>query len=150
MRRRIRFAQGLLAICVIDAAGCQKKAAEPPKPAAPPPPPPFHVTGLQLGKALTAEHKIAIPASSFGVKDTIYAVVASEGVSNGVLLRARWTYMNARDTLLVSADSQTVAPTGPAWSEFHVSKSTHWPKGHYAVTVLADTVFAGSQPFEVK
>jgi len=143
MRRRIRFAQGLLAICVIAAAGCQKKAAEAPKPAAPPPPPPFHVTGLQLGKALTAEHKIAIPASSFGVKDTIYAVVASEGVSNGVLLRARWTYMNARDTLLVSADSQTGAPTGPAWSEFHLSKSTHWPKGHYAVTVLADTVFAG-------
>jgi hypothetical protein len=150
MRRRIRFAQGLLAICVIAFAGCQKKAEEPPKAAAPPPPPPFHVTELALGKSLTAEHKIATPATTFGVKDTIYAVVGSVGVSKGVLLRARWTYVNAKDTLLVSADSQTVAPTGPAWSEFHVSKSTHWPKGHYAVTVMADTVFAGSQPFEVK
>lgn len=150
MRRWKRFAQGLLAASVIAGAGCQKKAEEAPKPAPPPPPPPFKVVGLTLGKSLTADKKIATPMSTFGVKDTIYVVVGSEGESKGVLLRARWTFMAAKDTLLVSADSQTVAPTGAAWSEFHVSKATHWPKGHYAVTVLADSTFAGSEPFDVK
>ena len=150
MRRWNRVAQVLLAACILAAAGCEKKAEEAPKPVAPPPPPPFKVTGVTLGKSLTADHKVASPLSTFGVKDTIYAVVGSEGVSKGVLLRAHWAYVNAKDTLLVSSESLTVAPTGPAWSEFHVSRAPAWKKGHYAVVVMADSTLAGAQQFDVK
>jgi hypothetical protein len=148
MRRWIGLSCCLAASLALVLAGCQKKAEAPP-PAAPaaPPSPPFKVTGMELGKALTADHRIATPMTSFGAKDTIYVVVASEGASKGTMLRVRWTY---QDTVLVSADSQMVAPTGPAYSEFHVLKPTHWPKGHYAVAVKADTAFAGAKTFDVK
>jgi hypothetical protein len=135
----------LLAIVL---AGCQKKAeAPPPAASTPPPAPTFKVTGLDVGKALTTDHRIANPMTTFGARDTIYVVVASEGTSKGTMLRVRWTY---QDSILVSADSQMVAPTGPAYSEFHVLKPTHWPKGNYAVAVMADTAYAGTKTFLVK
>ena len=148
MRRWIRLSYCLAASFAIVLVGCQKKAETPPPAATTTPPPaPFKVTGMEVGNALTPDHRIATPMTTFGPKDTIYVVVASQGVSKGTMLRVRWTY---QDTVLVSADSQMVAPTGPAYSEFHVLKPTHWPKGAYAVAVMADTAFAGTKAFSVK
>ncbi len=149
MRRRIGPLSAVVVMLALVVAGCQKKVETPPQAAAPatPPPAPFKVTGLELGKALTADHRIAAPMTTFSPRDTIYVVVGSQGASKGTMLRVRWTF---QDSILVSADSQMVAPTGPAYSEFHVLKTTHWPKGPYAVAVMADTTFAGSQKFDVK
>jgi hypothetical protein len=147
MRRRIRLSYCLAASLAIVLVGCQKKAEAPPAATTTPPPAPFKVTGMEVGKSLTPDHRIATPMTTFGAKDTIYVVVASEGTSKGTMLRVRWTY---QDTVVVSADSQMVAPTGPAYSEFHVLKPTHWPKGNYAVAVMADTAFAGTKSFLVK
>jgi len=147
MRRRIRLVPAAAVVLAFALAGCAKKAETPPQAAAPAAPAPFKVTGMELGNSLTADHRIAKPMTTFAPKDTIYVVVASQGASKGTMLRVRWSF---QDSILVSADSQMVAPTGPAYSEFHVLKPTHWPKGPYSVAVKADTTFAGAQSFEVK
>jgi hypothetical protein len=147
MRRTVMPGLVSLALAGALAFGCQKKAETPPPAATTPAPAPFKVTGIELGKALTADRKIAAPMTSFGTRDTIYAVIASEGAARSVTLKARWTY---EDTILVAADSQVVAPTGPAWTEFHILKPTRWPVGPYAVEVTSDGVDAGRKTFAVK
>jgi len=147
MRRTVMPGIVSLALASLLAFGCQKKAETPPPAATTPPPAPFRVTGVELGKSLTADKRIAAPMTTFGSKDTIYAVIASEGAAKSVTIRARWTY---RDTILVASDSQMVAPTGPAWTEFHILKPTRWPTGAYAIEVTTDGQAAERKSFEVK
>ena len=148
MRRSVLPGLVSLALAATVVFGCQKKAETPPPAATTTPAPePFRVTGIELGKTLTADKKVAAPMTTFGTRDTIYAVIASEGAAKSVTLKARWTY---QDTILVAADSQVVAPTGPAWTEFHILKPTRWPAGSYAVEVTSDGVDAGRKTFAVK
>lgn len=150
MRRSVMPGLVSLALAGALAFGCQKKAETPPPASTTPAPAPFRVTGIELGRTLTADRKIAQPQATFGTKDTIYAVIASEGAAKSVTLKATWTYQDGNDVLLVAADSQVVAPTGPAWTEFHILKPTRWPAGSYAVAVTSDGADAGRKTFEVK
>jgi hypothetical protein len=149
MRRHVTAGLSSLALAtLLLAVGCQKKAETPPPPAATTPAPaPFKVTGIELGKSLSADKRIAVPMTSFGTRDTIFAVIASEGTSKSTKVGTRWTF---QDTLVVAEDSQDLAPTGPAWTEFHITKPTRWPKGKYAVEVSVDSVAAGRKEFEIK
>ena len=149
MRRHVSAGLSSLAFAsLLLTVGCQKKAETPPPPAATTPAPPtFKVTGIELGKALSADKKIAAPMTTFGTRDTIFAVIASEGASKSTKVATRWTF---QDTLVVAQDSQDLAPTGPAWTEFHITKPTRWPKGRYAVEVTVDSVAAGRKEFEIK
>ena len=52
--------------------------------------------------------------------------------------------------LVVKEDTQTIAPTGPATSEFHVSKPDGWPVGECEVEVFANDKSAGVKKFSVK
>jgi hypothetical protein len=125
-------------------------AAETPAPApeATPAAIPFKVTSVSLGKAIGSDKTISEPAATFGPQDTIYASVASEGAAPSVTLKARWTYGDAGQ--LVSESEQTIAPAGPATTEFHVSKASGWPAGKYKVEISVDGSPAGAQDFEVK
>jgi len=123
-------------------------AAETPAPAATPAAIPFKVTSVNLGKAIGSDKTISEPATTFGPQDTIYASVASEGTAPSVTIKARWTYGDAGQ--LVSESEQTIAPTGPAATEFHVSKASGWPAGKYKVEISVDGSPAGAQDFEVK
>ena len=149
MRRHVSAGLSSLAFAgLLLTVGCQKKAETPPPPAATTPAPPtFKVTGIELGKALSADKKIAAPMTTFGTRDTIFAVIASEGTSKSTKVGTRWTF---QDTLVVAQDSQDLAPTGPAWTEFHITKPTRWPTGKYAVEVTVDSVAAGRKDFEIK
>jgi hypothetical protein len=122
-----------------------------PPPAAPPPvaaaPAPFRVAEIQIGSALRADKRIAAPTEQFAPTDTIFASVASEGVASSVALAARWTY---EDGQVVSETTETIAPTGPAVTEFHISKPSGWPTGKYRVEVTADGRPAGAREFEVR
>jgi hypothetical protein len=147
MRRTVMPGIVPLVLAAALAFGCQKKAETPPPAATTPAAVPFRVTGIDLGKSLTADKRIAAPTTTFGVKDTIYAVIASEGEARSVTIQARWTF---QDTILVAADSQMVAPTGPAWTEFHIMKPTRWPVGAYALEVSTGGASAGRKTFQVK
>ena len=79
--------------------------------------------------------------------DTIYASVASDGAAESVTLTARWTF---EDGQVIDETQQTIAPAGPAASEFHVSKPDGWPAGRYQVEILADGRSVGTKQFEVR
>ena len=126
----------------------------PPAPApapalAPPPAAPvaFRVGNVEVGNAIGALKQVTIPTATLAPGDTIYASVASIGAAPSVTLVARWTY---GDGQLVDEQSQTIAPAGPAFSEFHISKPDGWPVGTYKVEILANGTSVASKGFEVK
>ena len=148
-----------LAACLLVAASACKQADKPAPQSAPPPPPPqaaapppvaapvpFRVTAVTLGKTITADKKVAEPATAFAASDTIYASVASEGAAPSVALSARWTY---EDGQLVNETAQTIAPTGPAATEFHITKASGWPTGKYKVEISANGTVVGAKEFMV-
>ena len=149
MRRTARSSSTALAcaLAIALAAGCQKKEEAPPPPAEAPKPVAFHVTGIELGKSLTADKKIVSPASTFGRRDTVYVSVASDGAAASTRLIAHWKF---EDGQTVAADTQAIAPTGPAQTEFHILSPSPWPVGQYTVEVFVDTASAGTRAFSVQ
>jgi hypothetical protein len=127
------------------AAACAKKEN-------PPPPPPggapagVSVTSIDVGRSLAADKSLADKAGEFRPTDTVYASVATGG-SGTATLKAHWTF---QDGQTVNESEQTVSPTGPAHTEFHISKPDGWPKGKYKVEVLLNGTSVGSKDFEIK
>lgn len=148
MTHGIRLASLAALSILVLGAGC-KKAEAPPPPAAqePAPPPPVSVTGLDLGKAIGPDKRVTAPTTEFGVRDTIYASVATNGVSTGSTLTAKWTF---GDGQLVDSIAAPIAPTGPAVTEFHIMRGSPWPVGKYKVAILLDGDQKSEREFEVK
>jgi len=132
-------------------ASCKKKEPPPPPeaaaPAPAPAPPAFAVQGVELGKSIDADKKVTAPSTTFGRRDTIYASVATEGAAPSKAISAKWTF---QDGQVVKEQSESIAPTGPAATEFHISKKGPWPVGKYKVEVSVDGASAGSKDFEIK
>ena len=122
-------------------------AAPAPTPVPPPAPAPFRVGSVDVGNAIGADKRVTVPSTTLAPGDTIYASVASTGAAPSVTLVARWTYGEGQ---LVSEQNQLIAPTGPASSEFHISKPDGWPVGTYKVEILANGTSVASKGFEVK
>jgi hypothetical protein len=139
-----------LCVAVVGIPACKKKEAPAPpaEAAAPAPAPPaFAVLGIDVGKGIGADKKVTAPATTFGRRDTIYASVATEGAAPSKTISAKWTY---QDGQVVKEQAETIAPTGPAATEFHISKPKPWPVGKYKVEIVVDGAPAGSKDFEVK
>jgi len=110
---------------------------------------PIRVSDIQVGKAIGSDKKVGNQTTDFGVRDTMYVAVVTDGAAKDAKLTAKWTY-NGR-TQVVKEDSQTISPTGgETVTEFHVNKKTAWPKGKYVVEVLLNGVSAGTKDLEVK
>ncbi|MGH7512415.1 MAG: hypothetical protein ACREOQ_05755 [Gemmatimonadales bacterium] len=148
--RRIVWAAGL-GLAVVGMASCKKKEPPPPPeaaaPAPAPAPPAFAVQGIELGRSVDADKKVTAPSSTFGRRDTIYASVATEGAAPSKTISAKWTFQGGQ---VVKEQSESIAPTGPAATEFHISKKGSWPVGKYKVEVSVDGASAGSKDFEIK
>jgi hypothetical protein len=150
-RMNTKAAVGLMAVALVaSAAACAKKEAPPvadttamapaPAPAA------LHVTGVETGKGINADKTVKDDAHDFGVRDTIYVSVKTEGAGSGKL-SAKVTFSDGQT---VKEDSQDIAPTGDANHEFHLMNAKAWPKGDYKVEIMLDGVAAGSKDFTVK
>lgn len=145
----------LLALA-LGACGKKEEAAPPaPAPAAAPAAPdvvnvPVSVKQVTLSNKIDAATKqAAAPMSSFGVNDTIYAVVDTIG-SGKTTVKALWTYHKGDQVAQVDETVLEINPTGPASTEFHISKPGGWPPGDYQVEVFVNGVSAGTQKFTVQ
>jgi hypothetical protein len=157
MKRTRLLVLGVACVAVPIALSACKRAETPPAappaiapapaPAPPPVPAPFRVSSVDVGNAIGADKRVTVPSATLAPGDTIYASVASTGAAPSVTLVARWTY---GDGQLVNEQSTTIAPTGPAYSEFHIAKPDGWPAGTYKVEILADGTSVASKLFEVK
>jgi hypothetical protein len=108
---------------------------------------PIRVSDIQVGKGIGTDKKVSNQTTDFGVRDTMYVAVITDGAANNAKLDAKWTY-NGRT---VKSDTQTISPSsGENVTEFHVTKASAWPKGNYKVEVMLNGVSAGSKDLTVK
>jgi len=108
---------------------------------------PLRVSDIQTGKAIGSDKKIGDQTTSFGVRDTMYVSVITDGAAKDAKITTKWTF-NGKT---VKEDTQTISPTGGTTAtEFHVTKKTAWPKGKYTVDVSLNGVSAGTKDLEVK
>jgi hypothetical protein len=105
------------------------------------------VTDVDLGNAIRADRRVIDETDDFRPTDTIYASVVTEGAASGSSLTARWTY---QDGQVVDETTQTISPTGPAVTEFHISKPDGFPTGNYQVEILLNGRSVEKKDFEVK
>jgi hypothetical protein len=144
-------------------AGCKK--SEPPPPAADATPPPaaapapamstgvaaapVTVVALGIGNAIGADKKVVAEMDTFAKKDTIYAAVGTTGAGTASLT-AKWSFVAHNGTEKpVKEDSQSIAPTADATTEFHISKPDGWPTGDYKIEILLDGKSVATKAFRV-
>jgi hypothetical protein len=105
------------------------------------------VSQIDMGRSLNADKTISDNSNSFKANDTIYASIATVGTAPTAALKARWTY---QDGQVVNESTQTIAPTGDARTEFHISKPDGWPTGKYKLEVFLNGSSAATKDFEVE
>jgi hypothetical protein len=105
------------------------------------------VSQIDLGRSLNADKTINDKTDSFKPNDTIYASIATGGTAPTATVKARWTY---QDGQVVNESTQTIAPTGDARTEFHISKPDGWPAGKYKLEVSLNGTTAATKDFEVE
>jgi hypothetical protein len=105
------------------------------------------VVSVDLGNAVDGSQKVTTPASQFAPKDTIYASVGTSGSASAITVGAKWTY---QDGQTVNDSSTSIAPAGPAFTAFHISKPDGLPAGHYKVDISLNGSPASSKEFDVK
>jgi hypothetical protein len=125
-----------------EATGDVTPGAAAPAPASPT----IAVAEIDLGRGVS-NARITDRTSEFRATDTIYTSVRTTGASSNSNVMARWTF---EDGQVVQESSQAIAPTGEAFTEFHISKPDGLPKGKYKVEVFLDSKSAGTKEFEVK
>lgn len=109
---------------------------------------PIRVRDIQVGKGVGSDKKVGDQTTSFGVRDTMYVAVITDGAAKDARLTAKWTF---NGTQVVKESSQTISPMGgETATEFHVDKKSAWPKGKYKVEVMLNGVSAGTKDLEVK
>lgn len=105
------------------------------------------VTQVEMGRGVDAEKRVTERVEVFGPSDVIYASVITNGASPGATLKTRWTF---EDGVVIEETEQSIAPNGPAATEFHISKPDGWPAGKYKLEVFLDGQPVQTQTFEVK
>lgn len=104
------------------------------------------VADIDVGRAMS-DARITDKTDNPKANDTVYVSVHTTGSSPSATVMARWTF---QDGQVVQESSQSIAPTGDAYTEFHISKPGGLPKGKYKVEVFLDNQSAGTKEFEVK
>ena len=108
---------------------------------------PFSVQGVEVGKAIGADKRVTSADDCFLTEGHDLRLGRD---------RRRRAQQDARGQVdvrrhkVVKTDSQTIAPTGPAATEFHIAKPSGWPVGKYKVDITVDGSSAGTKEFEVK
>jgi hypothetical protein len=109
---------------------------------------PIRVRDIQVGKGVGSDKKIGDQTTSFGVRDTMYVAVITDGAARDARLSTKWTY---NDRQVIDESTQTISPAGgETATEFHVTKKSAWPKGKYKVEVMLNGVSAGTKDLEVR
>ena len=105
------------------------------------------VADVTLGRNLSADKRVANATDTFSARDTIYASVHTTGSASNTSVGARWTF---QDGQVVSENTQTIAPTGDAYTEFHISTPSGWPSGNYTLHVLMNGQEVQTKNFRVQ
>jgi hypothetical protein len=145
-----KLTASLLPLLLLGVQGCKK---EPPPPTPAPTiattttttqPAVVSVSMVTLGNAIDANKKITTAVDTFTPKETVYASVDTIG-TGPAKLRALWSFVRGEKVAKVDETTIEISPTGPATSEFHVSKPSGWPKGDYKVEIFLNEAAVPAQ-----
>jgi hypothetical protein len=143
----------VVALCLMTVVGvtaCQKKTAQTDtstSDATTQTTPVVEVARIDLGKGVGADNRVTDPADAFTPGETVYATVVTNGSAPTAEIRTVWTF---QDGQIVDESTRTIAPTGEAATEFHITKPAGLPIGKYKVEVFLNGASAGTKDFEVK
>ena len=140
MRCHPRVLLGLLLAAGLGTACTRPEAAPPATKDA------VRVTDVDLGLRVGPDKRVTDRTDSFSPSETIYVSVRTVGTVPSATIKARWTF---QDGQVVQESSQTIAPTGTAVTEFHVSNRAGWPKGSYQVEVFLNGSSVETESFKV-
>ena len=151
MLRPTNAARLLPLALILAFSACSKKEAPPADTAVVAAPAPvvdtvLKVTEVETGKGINTDKTVKDDAHDFGVRDTVYVSVKTEGNGSGKLA-AKWTFKNGQ---AVSESSQDITSTGASNHEFHITKKSAWPKGDYRVVIRLNGDSVGTKDFTVK
>ena len=107
----------------------------------------LRVAGVMIGKGLGENKLITQPTFQFAPADTIYVSVSTQGQPDSAELTAKWRFQTGQT---VDSSSQTIQPSGPENTEFHISNPKGWPVGTYSVTIYANGDSVDAKNFAVK
>lgn len=153
MRHTLRLALTLALVPLIGACGGDDDVdvddTVPPATAPAPAADAMRVTDVDVGRSVDADRRVNDndDTDEFSPTDTIYVSVDTEGAANGASLTARWTF---EDGQVVDETSQTISPTGPAVTEFHISMPDGLPAGQYTVEILINGQSVETSDFTVR
>ena len=146
----LALALGATAACNRDAANDTASGdVAPPSTAAPAPAAAngeLNVSEARLGRTLDANGRVTDDIDDFGVRDTIRLSVGTEGAAQNATITARWMFGDQ----LVDSTSQTVSPTGTAYTNFFIAKPDAWPAGDYRVVILVNGREVRTEDFDVE
>jgi predicted small lipoprotein YifL len=165
--KSVHAALAFVAAVSLTLAACGKKE-EPPQPQTTPPsvsmptppvaepaapvavaPAEVAVAALTLGNAVGADAKVSAATETFAPADTIYVSVDTTGAGTAGLA-VKWTHHKDGQVAVVKEELISISPSGPATTEFHVSKPDGWPAGDYEVEIVLNGKPAGSRKFVVR
>ena len=105
------------------------------------------ISGVMIGKRIGQNNLITEPTFQFAPQDTVYVSVGTTGAPASADLTAVWKFQGGKT---VDSTAQTIQPTGPTNTEFHVANPKGWPVGTYLVTIYADGDSVDARTFAVK
>lgn len=144
---------GALGAALLLSAACGKKGEQASDTTssggavAAPPASSVQVADVTLGKRVDANKRVGDQADTFKPGDTIYASVHTTGTGSGAQLVARWTFQDGQQ---VDERTETISPTGDAYTEFHISKPSGFPVGKYTLHLLMDGKEVQTKDFTVQ
>ena len=104
------------------------------------------VADVTIGRGVSADKHVANLSDTFAARDTIYASIHTTGAAPNTNLTARWTF---QDGQVVDERTETISPSGDAYTEFHISKPSGWPAGKYTLHVLVNGQETQTKDFTV-
>lgn len=107
----------------------------------------LQVADVKLGNKLDANKQVTNTTDTFTPRDTIFASVHTTGTAQNAQVVARWTF---QDGQTVDERTESVSPSGDAYTEFHIAKPSGWPAGKYTLHVLLNGQEVQTKDFTVK
>jgi len=145
-RRKVMLYAVVVFVSALALLGCSGSAAPPPATQSA-----LSVADIDVGRGVATDKTIADKTDTFRPGDTFYVAVKTVGSAPTATLVAHWSY---EDGQRISEATQAIAPSGPAVTEFHVSRPSGpgdgWPTGHYKVEIVLNGVSAGTEKFKVQ
>ena len=150
-----RYIFTVLGVLLVVSVACKKREEAPPPvvieptmiPVPATPVAAIRIVAVDQGKALGPDKKVVAAIDTFAAKDTIFTVVSTDGSAPTATVHFK---VLAPDGQVVKEDTKTIAPTGPATTEFSIQKPSGWPKGEYKTEVSVDNGPVTTKTFTVK